>query len=38
MEPYDGGEYDSVMQIPGTNRLLLTYLDLKSEERLLKTV
>eukprot|EP01050_Picozoa_sp_SAG11_P005369 SAG11_NODE_374_length_10006_cov_8.964167_2_plen_466_part_00 len=25
MEPYDGGEYDSVMQIPGTDQLLLTY-------------
>jgi hypothetical protein len=25
MEPWDGGEYDSVMQIPGTDRLLLTY-------------
>ena len=24
-QPYDGGEYDSVMQIPGTNTLLLTY-------------
>jgi hypothetical protein len=23
--PYDGGEYDSVMQIPGTDTLLLTY-------------
>ena len=25
MEPYDGGEYSSVMQIPGTEQLLLTY-------------
>ena len=25
VHPYDGGEYDSVMQIPGTDELLLTY-------------
>jgi hypothetical protein len=25
VQPYDGGEYDSVIQIPGTDTLLLTY-------------
>ena len=30
IHPYDGGEYDSIMQIPGANQLLLTYVHCSS--------
>lgn len=30
IQPYDGAEYDSIMHVPGTNQLLLTYASCKT--------